>query len=127
MRGPHSGRRAHRRAERDGRLVDHPRTPTLTLANLPVGQTFTGEKVAAVVAGVGGAVLTGQALPRLAHRVLRGEDPGCVAACLFGARIFGRTDDPESEVSKILASGRAKKLYPEFGTDPGVLTYIIES
>ena len=61
------------------------------------------------------------------HRVLRGEDPGCVAACLFGARIFGRTDEPDSEVSKILASGKAKKLYPEFGTDPAVVTYIIES
>ncbi len=34
----------------------------VTLGNLPVGQTFTGEKVSATVAGVGGAVLAGQAL-----------------------------------------------------------------
>jgi tetrathionate reductase subunit B len=61
------------------------------------------------------------------HRVLRDENPGCVDACLFGARLFGRTDDPDSEVNKVLASGKAIKLYPEFGNDPAVVTYIIES
>ena len=59
------------------------------------------------------------------NRVLQGKDPGCVFACLFGARIFGKTDDPE--VSKVLASGKAKPLYPEFGTNPAIVTYIIES
>ena len=58
--------------------------------------------------------------------VLQGERPSCVQACLYGARVFGRTDDPESEVGQILASGRARPLHPEFNTHPAVLSYIIE-
>lgn len=59
-------------------------------------------------------------------RVLQGELPACVQACLPGARVFGRTDDPESEASKLLATGRARPLHWEFGTQPALLTYIIE-
>lgn len=59
-------------------------------------------------------------------RVLQGDLPACVQACLNGARVFGRVDDPESEVGKLLASGRAKPLHPEFNTHPAVLVYIIE-
>lgn len=59
----------------------------VTLANLPVGQTFTGEKVAAVVAGVGGAVLTGHALPQLARLAPEAAAGALgwtlVAVCLF--------------------------------------------
>jgi Fe-S-cluster-containing dehydrogenase component len=54
--------------------------------------------------------------------VLGGGKPACVQACVPGARIFGRRDDPE--IAQLLASGRAQPLHPEFGTEPGVLRYI---
>jgi len=57
--------------------------------------------------------------------VLNGDLPACVEACIPGAKIFGRTDDPDNEVSKLIASGRAKPLHPEFNTHPAVLSYII--
>jgi Fe-S-cluster-containing dehydrogenase component len=54
--------------------------------------------------------------------VLGGGQPACVQACVEGARIFGRRDDPK--IAELLASGRAQPLHPEFGTEPGVLRYI---
>jgi Fe-S-cluster-containing dehydrogenase component len=54
--------------------------------------------------------------------VLGGGKPACVQACVKGARIFGRRDDPE--IAELLASGRPQPLHPEFGTKPGVVHYI---
>ncbi len=54
--------------------------------------------------------------------VMGGGQPACVQACVPGARIFGRRDDPE--IAELLASGRAQPLHPEFGTKPGILYYI---
>ena len=58
--------------------------------------------------------------------VLGDGEPACVHACVLGARLFGRTDDPDSEVAQLIASRQAKPLHPEFGTEPAVLRYIIE-
>jgi Fe-S-cluster-containing dehydrogenase component len=54
--------------------------------------------------------------------VLGGGKPACVQACLKGARIFGRRGD--TEIARILASGRSQLLHPEIGTEPGILRYI---
>ena len=54
--------------------------------------------------------------------VLGGGSPACVQACVTGARSFGRRDAPE--IAELLASGRARPLHPEFGTEPGILRYI---
>jgi Fe-S-cluster-containing dehydrogenase component len=53
------------------------------------------------------------------HRVTKNISPMCVEACTTLARIFGDRDDPQSEVSRLLAKG-AKPLKPELGTQPTV-------
>jgi len=54
--------------------------------------------------------------------VLGGGQPACVQACVKGARIFGRRDDPQ--IAELLASGRSQVLHPEFGTKPSIVRYI---
>jgi Fe-S-cluster-containing dehydrogenase component len=54
------------------------------------------------------------------HRVEEGLDPACVAVCPTHCMRFGDLDDPNSEVSKLLASRNHHTLMPEAGTKPRI-------
>jgi molybdopterin-containing oxidoreductase family iron-sulfur binding subunit len=54
------------------------------------------------------------------HRVTKGLQPACVEQCLARARYFGDLDDPDSEVSQLLAKREYTVLHSEFGTKPNV-------
>lgn len=53
-------------------------------------------------------------------RVTKGLEPMCVAACPTRARVFGDLDDPESEISQLLAKGNVRHLLEEKGTKPSI-------
>jgi tetrathionate reductase subunit B len=54
------------------------------------------------------------------HRVSQGLEPACVEACPSRARIFGDLNDPESEISRMIATNPVTVLRPEKGTEPNV-------
>ncbi len=43
------------------------------------------------------------------------KEPRCVEACPTGALVFGDIDDPNSEIAKLIASGKVEVLHPEYG------------
>lgn len=57
------------------------------------------------------------------HMIEAGEKaPRCVECCPTGALVFGDLDDPNSEISQLIAEkgDRLEKFHPEFGTEPAV-------
>jgi tetrathionate reductase subunit B len=55
------------------------------------------------------------------HRVQAGLLPACVETCVGGARIFGDLNDPDSQVSQLLAQFDTRVLKPYENTEPRVL------
>jgi Fe-S-cluster-containing dehydrogenase component len=56
-----------------------------------------------------------------AHLLDRGwKEPRCVEACPTGALLFGDMDDPQSEVAKLVSSGKTEALHPEYGLNDKV-------
>jgi len=54
------------------------------------------------------------------HRVKQGFDPACVTVCPAKARLFGKIDDVNSSVHKVLKEKRLQILKPETGNNPMV-------
>ena len=59
-----------------------------------------------------------------AHRIKEGREPACVETCPTKVRVFGDLSDPNSEISRLLASRRYYQLKNEKKTRPR-LFYLI--
>ena len=54
------------------------------------------------------------------HRLSKGLQPACVEVCTARVRYFGDFNDPESEVSKLIANRSHEQLLTDKGTQPNV-------
>lgn len=54
------------------------------------------------------------------NRIAQGETPACMEYCIGHVRFYGDLDDPNSEVSKLIASREYMQLLPDEGTDPSI-------
>jgi len=55
------------------------------------------------------------------HRIQQGKTTACAQVCPVGARLFGRVDDPDGPIAKLLKAKRLQVLKPETGNEPMVL------
>jgi len=53
-------------------------------------------------------------------RLAQGMEPACVASCFNKARIFGDLNDPDSAISRMIATNTVSVLHPDEGTKPNV-------
>ncbi len=53
-------------------------------------------------------------------RVRAGREPACVQTCPSRTRVFGDLDDPDSEISTLVASERTHRKKLEAGTEPKI-------
>lgn len=57
------------------------------------------------------------------HLLEKGEPPMCVYTCTTNARYAGDINDPDSEISRVLAANKDRqfKIHPEFRNNPSVV------
>jgi phenylacetyl-CoA:acceptor oxidoreductase subunit 1 len=59
----------------------------------------------------------------VAKGLVPGVDPAatpmCVQSCISGALHFGDVDDPDSDVSRLLAENQSFRMHEDLGTGPG--------
>lgn len=54
------------------------------------------------------------------HRLAKGLQPACIELCPGRARFWGDLNDPDSEVSQLIATRGYKRLLEDRGTEPNV-------